>query len=103
MIDNIRIKTARVEDGVLVRALINHPMTPPRKDLKLGMMIPGHFIEEVSVQLNGKTVLTGDWSAGVTRDPYLAFKIQQARPGDVIRLTWTDIAGNTASSQATIG
>jgi sulfur-oxidizing protein SoxZ len=102
MLDNIRIKTTKVGDGVVVRALINHPMTVPRKDKKLGMMVPGHFIEEVAVQLNGKTVLTGDWSSGVARDPYLSFKIRQARQGDVIRLAWADSAGNTASSQVTV-
>jgi sulfur-oxidizing protein SoxZ len=70
MSDSIRIKTTRDPDGVVVRALINHPMTPPRKDPELGLMVPGHFIEEVTVQINGKTVLSGDWSAGSARDPY---------------------------------
>jgi sulfur-oxidizing protein SoxZ len=102
MFDNIRMKTTKVDDGVVVRALINHPMTTPRKDPKLGMMIPGHYIEEVTVQLNGRTVLSGDWSSGVARDPYLSFKIRQGRPGDVIRLAWADTAGNTASSQVTV-
>jgi sulfur-oxidizing protein SoxZ len=103
MIDNIRIKTTKVDDGVVVRALINHPMTLPRMDRKLGMMIPGHFIEEVNVQLNGKTILIGDWSSGVTRDPYLSFKIRQVHQGDVIRLAWSDSAGNSAASQVTVG
>ena len=102
MVNNILIKTTKVDDGVVVRALINHPMTPPRMDPKLGMMVPGHYIEEVTVQLNGKTVLSGDWSSGVARDPYLSFKIRQARPGDVIQLAWADTAGNTASSQVTV-
>ena len=102
MSDSIRIRTTRDPDGVVVRALINHPMTPPRKDPELGLMVPGHFIEEVTVQINGKTVLSGDWSAGVARDPYLSFKIRQAGQGDVIRLSWIDNAGNSASSQVTV-
>jgi sulfur-oxidizing protein SoxZ len=102
MSDNIRLKTTKVDGGVVVRALINHPMNPRRKDPRLGLMVPGHFIEEVTVQLNGKTVLSGDWSGGVARDPYLSFKIRQAGQGDVIRLSWTDNAGNSAASQVTV-
>ena len=102
MSDSIRIKTTKIDGGVVVRALINHPMTAPRMDPKLSLMVPGHFIDEVTVQLNGETVLSGDWSAGVARDPYLSFKIRQAGKGDVIRLSWVDNAGNSASSQVTV-
>lgn len=102
MSDAIRMKLTKADGGVVVRALVTHPMTPPRNPAAQGSAVSGAFINEVRAELNGKTVLTGEWSAGVAQNPYLAFKIRQATPGDVIRLSWTDSAGNNGSSQATV-
>ena len=102
MSDAIRMKLTKADGGVVVRALVTHPMTPPRDPAAQGSGDSGEFINEVRAELNGKTVLTGEWSAGVAQNPYLAFKIRQATPGDVIRLSWTDSAGNNGSSQATV-
>jgi sulfur-oxidizing protein SoxZ len=78
-------------------------MLPPHKNPTTGALVSGLYIQQVTPQLNGKTVLTGDWSSGVSRDPYLSFKIRQAAPGDVIRLSWTDNAVHRGTSQVTVG
>jgi sulfur-oxidizing protein SoxY len=100
---HILVRTQKSDDGLIFRAIISHPMTPPLKDPKTGTPTPGYFIEEVEAQVNGKPVLNGDWSAGVARDPYLSFKLRQAAPGDVIRLSWKDTSGNTGSKEVTVG
>jgi sulfur-oxidizing protein SoxZ len=78
-------------------------MISPRKEPTDGASASGLYIQQVTAQVNGKTVLIGDWSAGVSRDPYLSFKIRQAVPGDVIRVSWTDNAGRHGASQVTVG
>ncbi|MGA7982614.1 MAG: thiosulfate oxidation carrier complex protein SoxZ [Chromatiaceae bacterium] len=102
MSNRFLIRTAKDGDGVVVRALIHHPMTPPRKDPARGLPVSGQFIQEVKAQANGKTVLNSDWSAGVSQDPYLSFKMRHAAQGDIIRITWTDNAGHSASSEVTV-
>ena len=103
MSDRFLFRTAKSDGGVIVRALMHHPMTPPRKDPSTGLPVSGQYIQEVTAQLNGKTVLNGDWSAGVSADPYLSFKIRQAAQGDIIRITWTDNTGHSASSEVKVG
>jgi thiosulfate oxidation carrier complex protein SoxZ len=100
--DHILMQAKKGDDGVLVRAIIRHPMTPPRKDPARGGPIGGLYIQEVSAQLNGKTVLSGDWGPGVARDPYLSFEIRQAAPGDVIGLSWRDNEAHHGASEVTV-
>jgi len=101
--DKVLVRTSRRDDGLVVRALFTHPMSPPGKDAKGEITIPGYFIQQASAEVNGKTVLRGDWSAGMTRNPYLAFALRRAAPGDVIRLSWSDTAGNIGTKEVTVG
>ena len=103
MSNTIRMKANKLDGGVVVRALISHPMRPPRKPATPGAPVSGNFVQEVTAEVNGKIVLTGDWSAGVSENPYLSFKIRQAKQGDVIRLRWTDSSGSSDSTQVEVG
>jgi thiosulfate oxidation carrier complex protein SoxZ len=100
--EHFLMKTAKDGDDVVVRALIQHPMLSPHNAPKTGGPAGGLYIQQVTAQLNGKTVLTGDWSPGVSRDPYLSFKIRQAAPGDIIQISWLDNAGHRGASQVTV-
>ena len=97
----IKIK-AKAEGGVAeVKALISHPMDLPRKDKTTGQEIPAHFIQELVAELNGKPVMTALWSCGVSKNPYLAFKVK-ANAGDTIKLTWKDNKGESDSAEEKI-
>jgi sulfur-oxidizing protein SoxY len=96
------MKAAKDGEGAVVRAIIRHPMLPPHKDPTTGAPVGGLYIQQVEAELNGKTVLTGDWSSGVSRDPYLSFQIRQVAPEDVIRFSWTDNGGHRGASQVTV-
>jgi len=97
----IKIK-AKAEGGVAeVKALISHPMDLPRKDKTTGQEIPAHFIQELVAELNGKPVMTALWSGGVSKNPYLAFKVK-ANAGDTIKLTWKDNKGESDSAEEKI-
>jgi sulfur-oxidizing protein SoxZ len=103
MSNSIKIR-AKIKDGVTeVKTLITHPMeTGQRKDKKTGQLVPAHFINEIVAEAAGKTVLTTQWSAGISRNPYLAFAFAGANAGDEVKVTWTDNKGGSDSITAKI-
>ena len=102
MANSIKIR-AKAKGGVTtVKSLMTHPMeTGLRKDKKTGKMIPAHFIQEVVCKHNGNVVMTTEWGAAVSKNPYLSFKFNGGAKGDNIELTWKDNKGesDTASAQ----
>lgn len=103
MASGIKIR-ATVKDGITeVKALMRHEMEPgTRRDADTGELIPAHYIQEVVVEHDGKVVMRADWGPAVSRNPYLSFKFKGGRPGDTIRITWTDNLGRTESAEDTI-
>jgi sulfur-oxidizing protein SoxZ len=84
-----------------IKALISHPSENGlRKDAKTGQIIPAHFIQSVIVTINGKTVLDGQWSGGVSKDPFLAFRVKGMKAGDKVSLSVKDNKGDTGNSEA---
>jgi sulfur-oxidizing protein SoxZ len=95
---------AKASGGVTtIKALISHPMeTGTRKDKKTGEKIPAHFIQEVICKHGDKTVMTAQWGAAISKNPYLSFKFKGGNAGDKVSLSWTDNKGNSDSSEASI-
>jgi len=84
-----------------IKALISHPTENGlRKDAKSGQLIPAHFINSVIITLNGKTVLDGQWSGGVSKDPFIAFRVKGMKAGDRVNLSVKDNMGDTGSVEA---
>jgi len=94
---------AKLKDGkVNIKAIVSHPMeTGRRKDKKTGDKIPAHYINEVVVSANDKTLLTADWSGSVSKNPYLSFNYA-GKSGDKIKLSWKDNQGNTGEAEKTV-
>jgi sulfur-oxidizing protein SoxZ len=103
MSSGIKIR-AKAKDGVVtVKSLMSHPMeTGGRKDKKTGKPIPAHFIKEVTATHNGTEVLKGNWSGGVSKNPYLSFKFSGGAAGDTVTISWMDNQGESASEEAKI-
>ncbi len=96
----IKIRIKRLETACLVRILIAHPMeTGRRQDKATGETIPAHFIEEVKMEHNGKTVASCQFGTGVSRDPYLSVRLRDARPGDSVKVSWADNLGQSDSDE----
>ncbi len=95
---------AAVADGVTtIKALISHPMdTGLVKDKKTGQTIPAHFIQEVVCKHKDTTVMTANWGAAISKNPYLSFKFKGAAAGDTVSLSWVDNKGEKDSAEATI-
>jgi len=98
----MRIRAAMDGDKVEVRALMPHPMeTGQRKDAA-GTSIPAHFIEEVTVEHEGRTVLSARWGPWIARNPYLHFRFRGGKPGEKVTISWTDSRGDRRSDETTI-
>ena len=101
--NSIKIKAQLKDDVTTVKALMTHAMeTGARKDGD-GKLIPAHFIQEVSCEAGGKKLLTAFWSGGVSKNPYLSFKYKGGKKGDVLKLSWVDNKGESASTEAEVG
>lgn len=102
MSEPMRIRATLKGDVADVRILMRHPMeTGQRKNAK-GEVIPVHFIKNVVVTHNGKTVFDAQWSQAVSRDPFLGLRVKGAKAGDKIAVKWTDNKGNERTDEATV-
>jgi len=90
----------KIVDGVAeIKVLMRHPMeTGTRRDEE-GKVIPAHFIEQVICQHNGTVALTADWGTSVSKDPYFAFKVNNAKADDVVKVSWTDNQGESSEGE----
>jgi sulfur-oxidizing protein SoxZ len=104
MAEPMRIRATMAGDVADVKVLMNHPMeTGLRKDAKTGQLIPAHFIQEVTATINGKEVLSADLGSGISKNPYLGFKVKGAKAGDKVVVNWVDNTGDKNSAEAAIG
>jgi len=102
MAEPMRIRAILKGDVADVRILMLHPMeTGQRKNAK-GQVIPLHFIQNVVVTHNGKTVLDAQWSQAVSRNPFLGLRVKGAKAGDRIGVTWTDNKGDKRSDEVAV-
>ena len=102
MADPMRIRAQASGDKATVRVLMSHEMeTGQRKD-SAGKVIPAWFIQEVTAQHNGKTVMTAQWGPSIAKNPYLQFDIKGAKAGDKVSISWTDSRGDKRTDEATV-
>ena len=102
MAEPMKIRATLQGDVADVRILMLHPMeTGQRKDAK-GAIIPLHFIQTITAQLNGKTVFSADVSQAVSRNPVFAFKVKGAKVGDKLSITWQDNTGDKRTDEVVI-
>ena len=102
MADPMRIRAQAAGDKATVRVLMAHEMeTGLRKDAA-GKVIPAWYIQDVSAQLNGKTVLTAQWGPAVSKNPFLQFTVKGAKAGDKVSVSWVDNKGDKRTDEATV-
>ncbi|MBZ0068333.1 MAG: thiosulfate oxidation carrier complex protein SoxZ [Thiobacillus sp.] len=103
MAEPMRIRATMSGDVADVKVLMNHPMeTGLRKDSKTGKLIPAHYITDVTATVNGTKVLDAGLSGGISKNPYLGFKVKGPKAGDKVVVTWADNTGDKNSAEATI-
>jgi sulfur-oxidizing protein SoxZ len=80
-----------------VRVLMTHPMTTAQmKDQPL------HFIQNVVVKQNGKTVIEAEISQAVSRNPVFSFRLKGGAKGDKIEVSWLDNKGESNTIETAV-
>jgi len=98
------MKIRAIEKGGFadIRVLMAHPMeTGLRKD-SAGKPIPAHFIQNIAVKVNGKTVVEGQISQSVSRNPVFSFRVKGAKKGDKLEIGWVDNKGENNKAEAEV-
>ena len=103
MARDTKIRTRTQEGAVEVLVLVTHPMeTGMRKDKASGKAIPAHFIQELTIELNGKLMASASMGIGVSENPLLGFRSKTAKNGDKLKITWKDNMGETGTAEAKV-
>ncbi len=98
-----KMKIKKADDGHDVLCLVNHPMeTGQRKDSKTGELVPAHYIEIMTFQLNGNTVAEAILGQGVSKNPLIGVRVMGANAGDTVSVSWTDNMGESGSAEAAV-
>jgi sulfur-oxidizing protein SoxZ len=72
-----------------LRVLMTHPMTTAQSGQAL------HFIQNITVRLNGKPVVEAEVSQAVSRNPVFSFRFKGGAKGDKIEVSWLDNKGES--------
>lgn len=85
-----------------VRVLMTHPMeTGQRKDSE-GKLVPMHFIQNLTVKVNGKPVIEAQTSQAISRNPVFSFRLKGGSKGDKIEVSWVDNEGESNRTEVAL-
>lgn len=102
MADPMKVRATLKGDTGDIRVLMNHPMeTGQRKDGS-GKIVPLHFIQNVEVKVNGRTMVEGQISQAVSRNPVFSFRVKGVKAGDRIEVSWLDNKGDTNKTETAL-
>lgn len=102
MSDPMKIRAQMKGEVCEIRVLMSHAMeTGMRKDAD-GKTVPAHFIQNIVVALNGKTVVTGQTAGSVSRNPVFGFKVKGAKAGDKVTVSWVDNKGGKRTDETAV-
>ena len=95
---------AKIKDGTtIVKAIMYHEMeSGSRKNEETGELVPAHFIKEVQAELNGEVIISAEWGTGISKNPYWSFEFEGGKPGDIVKISWTDNQGESGTGEAEI-
>jgi sulfur-oxidizing protein SoxZ len=80
-----------------VRVLMSHPMATEQQTKG-----KPHFIQNITVKVNGRTAIAGEISQAVSRNPVFSFRLKGGAKGDKIEVSWLDNKGETNKTEAAV-
>ena len=90
----------KIKDGVAeIKSLMPHPMETGTRRSPEGELIEAHYIQTVTCFKNDEQVMQAHWGPAVSKNPFFAFKVKDAAPGDVIKVSWVDNKGETSDGE----
>ncbi len=102
MESNMKMRAQIKGDYTEVKVLMSHPMETGRRKNDRDQLVPAHFVQLLTATLNGKPVLEAQWGTGVAKNPYLTFRVKNAKIGDLVEVTWHDNLGETATQSIAV-
>ena len=104
MADKMKMRATLQGDVADVKVLMSHPMEPgTRKDPKTDKLIEAHFINSVTVAVNGKNIIEAQWGGAVSKNPFLGFKAKGVKAGDKITVNAEDNKGEKFTGEVAVG
>ena len=98
-----KLRTRTQEGKIEILALIAHPMeTGMRKDKASGKVVPAHFIQEMTLEINGKVVAQVDSGLAVSENPLMGFRLKDGKAGDKVKFSWKDNLGESGQAEAVV-
>ena len=98
-----KIKIHPRDGGTDILVLVDHPMeTGQRVDPKTKEKIPAHWIQKLTVELNGKTVADVDMGVAISKNPLITVAVKAAKAGDKVKVSWSDNKGEKGGGDATV-
>lgn len=85
-----------------IRVLMTHPMETGQRKGPDGKLVPMHFIQNLTVKVNGKTVVAAEISQAISRNPVFAFRVQGGAKGDKIEVSWLDNTGESSRIEGAV-
>jgi len=92
----MKMRATAVGGFTEVRVLMTHPMTTAQSGQPL------HFIQNITVKQNGKTVVEAQISQAVSRNPVFTFRIKGGAKGDKIEVSWLDNKGESNKIESAV-
>ena len=97
------IRTRPHNGATEILVLVEHPMeTGQRIDPKTKRKIPAHFIETLTISVNGHPVAETDLSVAISKDPLLGVLVAGPKAGDTVTVSWRDNKGETGGAKALV-
>ena len=88
---SIKIRTVQLENATEIRLLITHPMENGRnRDPLSGVLIPAHFIQELSIYINDDLLMQINMAGSVSMNPYFSFHLKNSVNGAKLKVSWLD-------------
>jgi len=98
-----KIKTRPKDGATEILVLVNHPMeTGQRVDKKTKQKVPAHWIQKLTIDVNGKTVADVEMGVAVSKDPLVAVAVKGAKSGDKVKVSWSDNKGEKGGADASV-
>ena len=97
MADPMKIRATLQGDVADVRVLMAHPMATEQQTKG-----KPHFIQNLTVKVNGRTVVEGQISQAVSRNPVFSFRLKGGAKGDRIEVSWLDNKGDSNKTETAV-
>src|SRR3982074_3504204 len=82
--------------------MMTHPEETGQRKAPDGNLVPLHFIQNVTLKVNGKTVVESQISQAISRNPVFSFRVKGGAKGDRIEVSWIDNHGESNQTETAV-